>query len=46
MALILETLVLANVHTKNIAATTDNASEIIPALHNLRDELKINLMFI
>lgn len=40
MSLILESLVLANVHTKIIAATTDNASEMIPAFQHLRDELK------
>ncbi|BBN07713.1 hypothetical protein Mp_4g05870 [Marchantia polymorpha subsp. ruderalis] len=40
MSLILESLVLANLHTKIIAATTNNASEMIPAFQHLRDELK------
>ncbi|BBN10420.1 hypothetical protein Mp_5g03430 [Marchantia polymorpha subsp. ruderalis] len=40
MSLILESLVLANVHTKIKDATTNNVSEMIPAFQHLRDELK------
>ncbi|BBN09871.1 hypothetical protein Mp_4g23400 [Marchantia polymorpha subsp. ruderalis] len=39
MSFILESLVSANVHKKNIATTTHNASKMIPAFQNLRDEL-------
>lgn len=39
MAFVLESLIVANVHKKILAATTDNASEMIFALQHLRDEL-------
>lgn len=46
MTFLLESLVSANLHIKVIAATIDNASEMIHAYHIYEKNWKINLMLI